>query len=517
MERRVLAMRFGHVFALKSKIGLAQSDARLLIAYQTPAHQKFYGFGAPLALAKSFLRKIDLVENRSFVWTILLALGGSILPTQAETMSGALAKAYLSNADLKSARAATRAVDENLARATSGFRPTISASADFGVSRQERDVPGLQNSNPRGSTPRGYSITVQQNIWNGNRTANSVRQAESQVLQSREQMRISEQTLLANAAAAYMDVLRDIAILNLRRNNVEVLKYKLTQTRERLKIGEVTRTDLAQSEAALAEANSQVFVAQSNLQASGGNYRLFIGEPPRSLSPAQPLFRLMPKSLEEAIRASQNSHPQIQAALHNVDAAALSVRIAEGQLYPSMNLTGSYGQRWENEITGLNTRSASIVASLSFPIYDGGATHAFVRQNKEQLGQAQLQVDLAREQVRAQVVRAWGVWQNVGPLLASAQARVRAEEVALNGVRLQARFSQLTTLDVLNAQQRLVAARSDVIVVQRERVVSSYSLMSAVGDLNARSLGLAVKIYDPNINYDQVRRKWIGTQLNEQH
>lgn len=429
---------------------------------------------------------------------------------RAETISNALAKAYVFSPELNVARAGTRAIDENVARAMSGYRPTIAATADVGLQRQERELAGTESV--LRTSPRGYGISVQQNIWNGNRTVNSVRQADSQVLQSREQMRQSEQALLNNAAAAYMNVLRDTAILNLRRNNVEVLEQQLRQTQERFNVGEVTRTDVAQSEAALAQGNSEVIVAQSSLQAALANYRQFIGEPPRSLSPAQPLVRLLPRSLQAAIAFSQKSHPLVQAALHNVDAAALAVRIAEGQLYPTVNLTGSYAQRWDSQQPGLNTNTASIVASLNIPIYEGGAVHALVRQSKEQMGQARLQADLAREQVRAQAVTAWGVWQNVGPLIESAQARVRAEEIALNGVREEARVGQRTTLDVLNAQQGLLNARVNLVIAQRDRVVGSYSLMSAIGDLNARRLGLAVQHYDPTIHFDQVKDKWIGTR-----
>ena len=465
-----------------------------------------------LAAAEKRLRQTALSELAHVALVTLVATVCASFAVQAETISGALAKAYVFSPDLNAARASTRGIDENIARAMSGYRPTITATADVGVSRQERDSLGRTPETSLSTTPRGYSLQVQQNLWNGNRTVNSVRQADSQVLQSREQMRLSEQTLLNNAAAAYMDVLRDTAILNLRRNNVEVLEQQLRQTRERFNVGEVTRTDVAQSEAALAEGNSQVIVAQSNLQSRLGNYRQFIGEQPRSLSPAQPLFKLVPASLNVAIANSQKDHPQIQAALHNVDSAALAVRIAEGQLYPTVNLTGSYAQRWDAQTPGLNTNTASLVASLNIPIYEGGAVYAVVRQSKEQMGQARLQADLAREQVRAQVVNAWGVWQNVGPLLASAQARVRAEEIALNGVREEARVGQRTTLDVLNAQQRLLAARSEIVSVQRDRVVSSYSLMSSVGDLNARRLGLGVQNYDPTIHFEQVKGKWIGTR-----
>ena len=429
----------------------------------------------------------------------------------AETISSALAKAYVFSPDLNAARAATRAVNENVARAMSGYRPSISATADGGLREREAITNGASGG-PVTSQPRGYGLSVTQNLWNGNRTANSVRQADSQVLQSREQMRQSEQTLLNNAATAYMNVLRDTAILNLRRNNVEVLEQQLRQTQERFNVGEVTRTDVAQSEAALAQGRSEAFGAQSSLQASLANYRQFIGEAPRSLAPAQPLTALVPRSIDIAIATSQRSHPLIQAALHNVDAAALAVRLAEGQLAPTVNLTGSWNNRWEDSAQNQRINTAQVIGSLNIPIYEGGAVYALVRQAKEQMGQARLQADLQREQVRSQVVAAWGVWQNVGPLIQAVQAQVRAAEIALNGVREEARVGQRTTLDVLNAQQALLNARVNLITAQRERVVSSYSLLSTVGELNARRLGLAVESYDPTIHYDQVKGKWIGTR-----
>lgn len=434
----------------------------------------------------------------------------SSTPGRAETISGALAKAYVFNPELNAARAGTRAIDENVARAMSGYRPSINAAADAGMLNTERDP--NRTGTPSRTNPRGYGVTIQQNIWNGNRTINSVRQADSQVLQSREQMRQTEQNLLNNAAAAYMNVLRDTAIVNLRRNNVEVLEQQLRQTTERFNVGEVTRTDVAQSEAALAQGRSEAFVAQSNLQAALANYRQFIGEPPRSLSPAQPLVRLVPRTLDAAVALSQKNHPIIQAALHNVDSAALAVRIAEGQLYPTVNLTGGLTQGWDRQAVGQRTSTASIVASLNVPIYEGGAVYAVIRQSKEQMGQARLQADLAREQIRAQTVAAWGVWQNVGPLIEAVQAQVRAAEIALNGVREEARVGQRTTLDVLNAQQALLNGRVALVTAQRERVVSSYSLLSTVGELNAFRLGLAVQHYDPTIHFEQVKGKWIGTR-----
>ncbi|MDB5569248.1 MAG: bepC [Hyphomicrobiales bacterium] len=467
-----------------------------------------------------FVSKADRLTAARFLGSIRLAIGvcagvsASVGVVSAETISGALAKAYVSSPDLNAQRAATRGVDENIARTQAGYRPTVSATADFGLQHTETTTNRVGSSGGSTSSetfPRGVGVTVTQNIWNGNRTINGVRQADSQVLQSREQIRVTEQTLLGNAATSYMNVLRDTAILNLRRNNVEVLEEQLRQTRDRFSVGEVTRTDVAQSEAALAQGRSDAFVAQSNLQVSLANYRQFIGEQPRSLAPAQPLVRLTPRTLDTAIALSQKEHPAIQSALHNADAAEIAIKLAEGQLYPTLGVTGAVTRRYDlQNQPGSRQYNASVVGLLSVPIYEGGAVYAQVRQAKEQFGQARLLADVQREQVRAFVVSSWGVWQNSRQLVDSVQAQVRAAEIALNGVREEARVGQRTTLDVLNAQQALLNARVNLVTAQRDRVVSSYALLASVGQLSARTLGLAVANYDPTIHYEQVKDKWIG-------
>ena len=224
-------------------------------------------------------------------------------------------------------------------------------------------------------------------------------------------------------------------------------------------------------------------------------------------------MRLVPKTVDVAISLSQKNHPQIQAALHNVDSAALAVRIAEGQLYPTLNLTGALSQGWDRQLLGQQTSSASIIASLNVPIYEGGAVYALVRQSKEQMGQARLLADLAREQIRAQAVAAWGVWQNVGPLIEAVQSQVRAAEIALNGVREEARVGQRTTLDVLNAQQALAQCAR---VARHARSANASSARTTCWPPSASStptrLGLSVQHYDPTIHFEQVKDKWIGTR-----
>ncbi len=432
-------------------------------------------------------------------------------PASAETISGALARAYAGSPDLNQQRALTRSVDENIPKATAGFRPTVTATTDFGSQFNDARVPARTTKTH--TDPGGYQLSVVQNLYNGNRTVNGVRQADSQILQSRETLRTSEQNVLNAAAAAYMNVLRDTAIQNLRQNNIEVLRQQLKQTTDRFKVGEVTRTDVAQSEAALAQGQSDAFVAQSNLQNSLAVYRQLIGVDAKSLDAARALETLVPRSLAEATNAALREHPQVQAALHAADAAELAVKLAEGVLYPTVNLTGLVNKRFENaNVPNARALTASVVASLSVPIYDGGTATTNVRQTKELFGQARLQVDLARESVRATAVSAFNTWQNSRFVIEATQAAVRSNEIALAGIREEAKVGQRTTLDVLNAQQLLLNARVNLITAQRDRVVGSYAVVSAVGKLSAGTLGLKVDRYDPTIHYDQIKDKWWGVR-----
>jgi len=436
---------------------------------------------------------------------------------QAETLMSAMGLAYVGNPDLNSQRAAVRASDENIPKATAGYRPTITAGAKTGRTQFNQESPS-SFSNPDGridnlTTPTQYGVTVTENVWNGNRTVNSVSQAESDMLGAREQMRNTEQNTLLNAVTYYMNVLRDTAIYNLQLNNVQVLNEQLKQTKDRFQVGEVTRTDVAQAEAALAAGHSSALTAQSNLKTSIANYRQVIGIEPKKLDPGKPLAaKMLPRTLDDAVAISQSEHPAIQGAMHGIDSAQLKVKIVEGSLYPTVNLVGSVTRDIDPSPADRNFRTvtASIVAQISVPIYDGGITYASVRQAKETLEQQRLQTDLQRDTVRAAVVSAWGLYANAKGQIDAAQSQVTASEVALTGVREEANVGQRTTLDVLNAQQTLINARVQLITAQRDQVVASYALLSSVGRLSAANLSLKVEQYDPQTHYNQVKDKWWG-------
>ncbi|WP_114769672.1 TolC family outer membrane protein [Microvirga subterranea] len=427
----------------------------------------------------------------------------------AETLESALARAYGNNPTLNAQRASVRATDENVARAKSGYRPTVNASADVGRTFTDVTRPGGQGGINR-LTPRGVGVEVEQSIFNGFRTENSVRQAESSVFGARENLSNNEQNILSDAATAYMDVLRDTAILDLRRNNVEVIDEQLRQTRDRFNVGEVTRTDVAQAESRLALARSQASAAESQLRASIATYRQVIGVEPRQLAPGRPLDKLLPRNVDAALRVALNEHPAIKAAQHGVDVAELQVRIEQGALAPQVGVRGAVAQRYDNQTEGDRALSASVVAQLTVPIYDGGQAYASTRQAKETAGQRRLEADSIRDQVRAFVITSWGQLEAARAQIIASQAQVDAAETALNGVREEARVGQRTTLDVLNAQQELLEARVNLITAQRDRVVASYLVAQSMGRLNSRALGLSVNHYSPKIHFDQVKDLWGG-------
>ena len=439
-------------------------------------------------------------------------------PAAAETLESALSRAYQANPALNAARANLRATDEDVNRFQAGYRPNAAISADIGIQQFQGQIGGITNAaGGQGATtlttrPGGAGLTINQNVFDGFQTDNRVRSAESTVLGTREGLRLTEMNTLFNAAQAYMNVLSDTATLELQRNNVEVLEEQLRQTRDRFNVGEVTRTDVAQAEARLAGARSQVSAAEAALRASIGIFRQIVGVEPRQLAPGRPLDRYVPASLDQAILIGLKEHPQILASLHSVDVAELQVKVAEGALYPQAQITGAVQQRYDQQFPGDNGVTASIVGRVNIPLYQGGGEYAAIRQAKENAGRARLVADQDRDTIRASIVRTWGNLEASKAQVIASQAQVQANEVALNGVREEARVGQRTTLDVLNAQQELLSARVALIRAQRDRVVNSYDVVQAVGRLTVRFTSLPVTPYSAREHLDQVRDLWFGVR-----
>lgn len=441
----------------------------------------------------------------------------------ADTLESALAYAYANNPQLNAQRAIVRATDEAVPTALAGYRPKAAVTANIGMqslSTTIREIGSATAMNAPASyftqsgvnSPHGVGATVTQNILNGFQTSNRTRLAEGQVMAARETLRNIEQTVLLNAATAYMNLLRDAAILELQRSNVEVLQEQLRQSRVRLESGNVTATDVSQSESRLAVGRTQVFGAEAGYETSKAIYRQVIGLDPGKLSPASPVDRFAPNTLGSAVAAGTAQNPIVTAAQHNVDVAMLQVKIAEGALLPTVNLQGSVQKNYETALNQLQSFTASAGAQLSVPLYQGGAEYASIRQAKETQGQKQLDLNVTRDQARATVVQAWAQLEAAKNSIESTKKQVVSAESALNGVREEARLGQRTTLDVLNAQQELVSARIAMVAAQRDRLVNSYGLLSAIGRLSPQVLGLKVPTYDPTVHYHQVRDAWVGVR-----
>lgn len=453
------------------------------------------------------------------VFTVAFSAG-----LQAQSLNNALAQAYYANPTLNSQRAALRVTDENVPQALSGYRPRITGTADTGTewfkSKGTTTVTDPQTGERQRVTstirdtlnPGGYGVALSQTLFDGGQTTNRVRQAEAQVVQARETLRNTEQNILLDAVTAYMNVVRDTAVVKLRQQNVEALQEELRATRDRFQVGEVTRTDVAQSESRLASARYQLASANAQLQTARAQYRQVIGSEPGQLTQAAPVDKLLPASLEAAVHTGLARHPAIEAAKNGADAALLQVNVAEGSLLPVVTLEASYNRRFDTSPQIEDATTAEVLGRLTVPIYQGGSEYSLIRQAKESLGQRRLEVDVSRDQVRAAVVQSWSLLQASRAQIEAGRVAVAAFQIALEGVREEARVGQRTTLDVLNAQTDLVNAQVALVTAQRDLVVASYSLLSGIGGLSAAKLGLKVQRYDDTAHYRQVRDAWIGVR-----
>ena len=482
---------------------------------------------------------VTVSKVRAIVGVAGIALAFATFATatgvRADTIEGALVRAYQNNPQLNAQRAQVRSTDEQVPQALSGYRPkisvTASAAAQYLDSLTTTPAIKLQNVYPQSLAQNGQNRlgvagfdgtrsvggTLTQTFFNGFVTANKTRQAESQVSNAREGLRVLEQTVLLSAATIYMDYLRDSAIVEVNRSNVRVLEQTLKQTQDRFNVGEVTRTDVAQSQAQLAAGQTQLQTAISNLTTTAANYRRIIGVEPVALAPGSPVDRLLPKGLPASVEIGLMENPNVTAAMYGIDVAFLAVKVAEGALFPTLQGVVSVQQSYETTLISNRALSASAGLQLTVPVYQGGGEYALIRQSKESLAQQRLTLDQTRDQARATIVQSWGQLDAAKAQVASAQAQVTASETALNGVREEARVGQRTTLDVLNAQQALVNARVALVTAQHDRVVASYSVLAAIGRLAPQVLGLPTTIYDPSVHYHQVRDAWGGLRTPDGH
>ncbi len=442
---------------------------------------------------------------------VVAATSLGLCAVAAETLPEALVKAYQANPQLNAERARQRATDENVPQALAGYRPQIMASLSAGLQSVRNQLPDntVQTASLR---PWTIGLTVTQVLFNGFKTANSVRVAEFQVRSGREALRNVGQGVLLDAVTAYMNVLANQALAEAQRTNVNFLRETLGITRKRLDAGDVTPTDTAQAEARLSRGLADLNAAEVALAVSKETYAQVIGQSPGNLVPASTVDRLAPNSLANSTNAARAENPAVVAASYDVDMAQTTISVAESSLMPLVTVQGGASRSVQTDLTLGTTRTdqASVVGQASVPIYDGGTAASQTRQAKELASQSRLVLEQVRNQARTAVASAWVTNEGTKVALRAAESEVRAAGVALDGVRREAQAGQRTTVDVLNAQQDLINAKSRQILGQRDRVIASYTLLSAVGRLDVHTLALDTPDYLPEVHYHQVRDAWHG-------
>src|SRR5262245_14510084 len=447
----------------------------------------------------------------SFLLLAVAAAVGWPQPALSETLNEALASAYKVNPRLDAARATLRATDEEVTRAISGYRPTITGEADTSFEQTFTRPPRVFNGDGS-SNPRRYSGQLLQPLFRSSRVAFTVAATEATVRAGRETLRSVEQSVLLEAVTAYMDVVRDQAIVRLRENNVTVLTRDLRATQDRFNVGEVTRTDVAQAQARRAAAVSALDLAKSNLQTSRATYERVIGHPPSNLVEPKP-STLVPKTLADNSEISGRENPAVVAALYREQAAKFAVDRIRGERLPEARLEANYQRRFDESPTVEVQEQTTVTGRLIVPFYSGGEVETSVRQAKHTHVSRLQEIEQARTEVLAQVVAAWSQLIAARAQLESDQASVDANRIALAGVREEERVGQRTLLDVLNAEQELLNSEVNLVTTKRNLVVASYNVLSTIGRLNSQELGVASLVYDPDAHYLEVRNKWFDVNI----
>ncbi len=435
---------------------------------------------------------------------------------QTSLLKDAFAKAYAGNPTLEAARAELRSVDEQMPQALSNFRPTITGSFDIGKRRSFTSnrssnfgASGGSFKNKQNTTPSTYGLTVEQPIFRGFRSFAETRQALATIRAQRARLITTEQTTLLQTVTAFMDVVRDQAVLQLNINNLRVLTRQLRATRDRFGVGEVTRTDVAQAEARLASALGDRVQSEGDLDASRARFREVVGDLPGKLKqPARP--KGLPKTLDEAVAEASRREPTVVAALYTERAARENVDVIGGELLPQISVRGDFTRSSEtNGPEGLSD-SDTVTFQITIPLYQAGATTSRLRAAKQVVSQRRMEMIAARRGAVQEATRAWEAYESATAQLKAFRSAVKANRIALNGVREEASAGLRTVLDTLDAEQELLTAQVNLVRANRNSVVAAYEVLSAIGRLTAAELGLNVDRYDPTRYYESVKWKFWG-------
>jgi outer membrane protein len=477
--------------------------------------QAFRRFRDFRARGHSLSRKGGDLVRKLLTGSLIVALMAGT--ASADTLREALVSAYQANPTLTAQREALRATDATVAIARAAGRPQISATA--GINR-DLSRSGILETGGHGPTlSAGADLSVP--LYTGGSVRNSVEAAKTRVEAGRATLRAVEGDVFVQTVAAYMDVIRDRAIVELNANNVKVLETNLEATRDRFQIGDLTRTDVAQSEARLQLGRSQLAVAQGQATASEATYRQVVGHQPGQLQPPPPLPPL-PATDDEAVRIALANNPDLVAVSRQAIAAGYDVRVAEAGRLPTLSAVGS--GTYVNELGGAignfpsTGGQTTIGLSSHIPIFQGGLPAARIRQAQALQGQVQEQVVETERAVVSATRSAFARYQAAQKAIQSQTIAVQANELALEGARAEQSVGTRTVLDVLNAEQELLNSQVALVTAKREAYVAGFQLLNAMGEAEARDLGLdGGPLYDPLGNYRRVAGNWNDWASDRRH
>ena len=426
---------------------------------------------------------------------------------KAEKLVEALAFAYENNPDLLAARANLRKVDEGVPAAKSGWRPTVTSSLSLGASQTNSDSGGT--SSDTSSFPGSLSLSVNQSVYDGGRTEISVRQAETNIQTERSRLFTAEQNVMLSGATAFVDVISARSVVELQTNNLNRLEKQLEATRERFKVGEVTRTDVAQAEARVDRAKADKIKATGDLTSSNSTYQRVFGKRAGELQPPKKVKDL-PIEITEAVNYALENNFSLIAAKFEELSALDGVSLSQTSLRPTVTVSGSASHSETSGDADISSTSLSLNANISIPLYQAGAVYSGIRSAKEEANRRRILVEAARRNVIETSSKAFIAWTTARAQAEALEAEVSSAEIALEGVEQEALVGARTVLDVLDAEQERLSAQVRLVRASRDNFVAAYTLLSALGKLTAKNLGLPVEIYNYDKNFVRVRNLYYG-------
>lgn len=441
------------------------------------------------------------------------ALAAAAGAARAQPLEEALAQAYATNPRLLAERAALRALDEDVAGAVSGWRPTVEVRASAGARQltNEGGFPGGPAMVNRSDTiPLSARLEISQPLYPFGATVAATEAARERVLAGRAGLVDVEQGILADAATAYVTVVRDQSVVDLNVNNLEVLERQLQATRDRFHVGEVTRTDVSQAEARVADAMASLVAADGNLEVARAAYERLVGAPPETLGFPDMAMFAPPVSAEAAEALAMERNPAILRAQALERAAGHDRELAGKRLLPRVTLDAAARRDWEQSQFSAESESTEVFANVTVPLYQTGEEYARIRRLRQVEAQRARERDTARRAARAAVARRWEQLQTARARVNAFQASVEANAIALEGVEQEAEVGARTVLDVLDAEQEMFEARVNLVRAEADAAIATFQLLREAGGMTAGALGLPVAIYDPVAHYDAARGKWFG-------